>query len=122
MADLRAARRAAAEDVRLERVGVGEPAPAHAPGVLQIPTVHIVELGQVLILTRYQPDGANGRSAAAEQDDIAGLDFGSKSTNVAAPELGVVAIRPPRASIAGADEGYALFEKDIGIGSVGRAA
>lgn len=58
-----------------------KPAPAYPPGVLQIPSVYIIELLQVEVITCDDADRRDRGDARPEQQHVANCDLLSEATD-----------------------------------------
>ncbi|MER3466695.1 MAG: hypothetical protein C4340_06205 [Armatimonadota bacterium] len=103
------------EHLGRERVLLWELVPAHAARVLEVPSVHVVELVQVQIVAGHDPDRAYTRDAGAEQKDIANLDLAGKAAHEPALELVVITFRRPRSRVPWADEADAVLQEHIRV-------
>jgi hypothetical protein len=65
----------------LEGVLLGELAPVYPPRVLQIQSIHIVELLKVQVVTRDKTDGRDCADPSTEQDNVAYRELRSEATD-----------------------------------------
>ena len=93
----------------------GQAAPAHAPGVLQVPAVHVVEGVQVQVVAGHEAHRGDRREARAQQEHVAGRDLAREAPHEAALELVVVALGGPRSGVPRADQRDAVPQEDLGI-------
>jgi hypothetical protein len=98
----------------LESVLLGELAPTYPPRVLEIPTIHIVELLKVQVVTRDKTDRRNCGDPSTEQDDVAYREFRSESTDKSAERKIVrVPFSGPFSSVSRADQSDSMLDKCV---------
>jgi hypothetical protein len=93
----------------------GQAVPAHTPGVLQVPAVHIIERVLELILTCNDPDRGDRCKSGPEEEHIPDCDLTCEAPYEAALEVFVVTLWSPRTSVAWANERDTVSEENVDI-------
>ena len=93
----------------------GQAAPTHAPGVLQVPSVHVVEGVHVQIVAGHEANGGDCCDPRAQQEHIPCFDLAREAPHEAAVELVIVALGIPWSGVPRADQRDAVPQEDVGI-------
>jgi hypothetical protein len=111
-------RRIRPEDPSPEVVRARKLIPANTSPVLEIPTVNVIELGEVLILARHKANSLDCRHPRPQQKHITQFDLRGEPPHKAPLEVRILPVFVPGSAISGSDECHPAMEEDTHIGPV----
>ncbi len=88
--------------------------------MLQVPSIHIVKLRQVLVVGYHEADRTNGRLACPEEQNIVLFQLSDESSDIPTFEFSIRLTGLPRPRVAGANQSNAVIHELVGVTPISR--